>query len=61
MPPRASSDRRRGGHGRVEREDVDVDAVARAELAVAVALERGAGIDQREVDVEEDRALASSG
>ena len=37
-----------------KRDGIDGDAVPRAEARVALALERRAGIDQREVDVEED-------
>ena len=48
--------RGRGSHRRVEPRRIDRDAVAGAELLVALALERRAGIDQREIDVEEDGA-----
>ncbi len=48
--------RRRLRDGRPEQRRVDRHAVAGAEEPVALALKGRAGVDQREVDVEEDRA-----
>ena len=52
---RVVEDGRGGADGRSEARGIDGDAVPRAEARVALALERRTGIDQREVDVEEDR------
>src|SRR6185436_13965621 len=45
---------RRHGHGIGEPRLVELEAVALAEAAIALAAKRRAGVDQREVDVEED-------
>ena len=51
----------RGANRGVEMRLVDGDAVPGAEASIALALERRAGIDQREVDVEEHRLGAPRG
>ena len=42
------------GDGAIEGAGIDRDAVARAEVTVPATLERGAGVNQGEIDIEED-------
>ena len=44
------------GHGAIERRRIHLDAVSRAELLITRGLEAGTGINQGEINVEEDRA-----
>src|SRR5712691_7069578 len=53
--------RRRLNHRIVKPRGIDMDTVTAAEAGVAVALERGPRIDEREVDVEEDRGNPARG
>ena len=50
----AVEQRRGAGDGAGELRGIDVHPVTRAERLVALAAKRRAGVDQREVDVEED-------
>jgi hypothetical protein len=50
----AVEQRRGAGHGTGELRGIDVHPVPRAERLVALAAKRRAGVNQREIDVEED-------